>query len=389
MQFLDEAYGAIRDTILNDATYLLDSESIIKVDHIPLIENTRLGEYLVEFKYLDRLSEEYDLNYENAMTVIAESNNIDANNVGVVIDDWKIIETPELLDIVPNPVLKPISEDSFAYKYVDTFMQAFAETGDSVYIDAIIDEDFEIYNYLCTLNEAYKYLCVQEAESAVQNQDSQPAQSGSVENQDSQPAVSGSTSTNPDNPTNPDAKTDTSANGNNNSVGKGILDKVGSFLSSFKDSNVNSVKGIVDNIKNYATENKGDLKTSLLSGLGLLAMGNAKSLMDKTNTGIGQQVDKAVKGINGWLTNRGLGQFTGMVTDKAQRFMSHFGGVSKGDTFFSNPSSWVSQKISALRRWAAQNAQDGGIMGGIGSGIEGLTKMVQGDKTYNRNIANM
>ena len=128
MQFLDEAYGAIRDTILNDATYLSDSESIIKVDHIPLIENTRLGEYLVEFKYLDRLSEEYDLNYENAMTVIAESNDIDASNVGVVIDDWKIIETPELLDIVPNPVLKPISEDSFAYKYVDTFMQAFAET---------------------------------------------------------------------------------------------------------------------------------------------------------------------------------------------------------------------------------------------------------------------
>lgn len=389
MQFLDEAYGAIRDTILNDATYLSDSESIIKVDHIPLIENTRLGEYLVEFKYLDRLSEEYDLNYENAMTVIAESNNIDASNVGVVIDDWKIIETPELLDIVPNPVLKPISEDSFAYKYVDTFMQAFAETGDSVYIDAIIDEDFEIYNYLCTLNEAYKYLCVQEAESVVQNQDSQPAQSGSVENQDSQPAVSGSTSTNPDNPTNPDAKTDTSANGNNNSVGKGILDKVGSFLSSFKDSNVNTVKGIAGNIKNYAQDNSGGLKAALLSGLGALAMGNSRSLLDKNTSALGQQVDKAVNGINDWLTGRGLGQFTGMVTDKAQRFMNHFGGVSKGDSFFSNPSSWVSQKISALRRWGSQNAQSGGIMGGIGSGVEGLTKLFQGDRTYNKNLSNM
>ena len=60
-------------------------------------------------------------------------------------------------------------------------------------------------------------------------------------------------------------------------------------------------------------------------------------------------------------------QFTGIVTDKAQRFMNHFGGVSKGDSFFSNPSSWVSQKISALRRWGSQNAQSGGIMGGIGS----------------------
>lgn len=373
MQFLDEAYGAIRDAILNDATYLSDSESIIKVDHIPLIENTRLGEYLVEFKYLDRLSEEYDLNYENAMTVIAESNNIDVSNVGVVIDDWKIIETPELLDIVPNPVLKPISEDSFAYKYVDTFMQAFAETGDSVYIDAIIDEDFEIYNYLCTLNEFYEYCRLQEEESTVKNQEPQPSEGGSVNNQPSQPASTGSTSSNPNNPNNPD-----NTGNNNGNIFTRAVQKIKDYGS-----------GIGDDIKSYAKDNSGGLKAALLSGLGALAMGNARSLLDKNTSAIGQQVDKAVNGINDWLTGKGLGQFTGMVTDKAQKFMNHFGGVSKGDSFFSNPSSWVSQKISALRRWGSQNAQSGGIMGGIGSGVEGLTKLFQGDRTYNKNLSNM
>ena len=373
MQFLDEAYGAIRDTILNDATYLSDSESIIKVDHIPLIENTRLGEYLVEFKYLDRLSEEYDLNYENAMTVIAESNNIDASNVGVVIDDWKIIETPELLDIVPNPVLKPISEDSFAYKYVDTFMQAFAETGDSVYIDAIIDEDFEIYNYLCTLNEYYEYCRLQEEESTVKNQEPKPAEGGSVNNQPSQPSSTGSTSSNPNNPNNPD-----NTGNNNGNIFTRAMQKIKDYGS-----------GIGDDIKSYAKDNSGGLKAALLSGLGALAMGNARSLLDKNTSALGQQVDKAVNGINDWLTGRGLGQFTGMVTDKAQKFMNHFGGVSKGDSFFSNPSSWVSQKISALRRWGSQNAQSGGIMGGIGSGVEGLTKLFQGDRTYSKNLSNM
>lgn len=375
MQFLDEAYGAIRDTILNDATYLSDSESIIKVDHIPLIENTRLGEYLVEFKYLDRLSEEYDLNYENAMTVIAESNNIDASNVGVVIDDWKIIETPELLDIVPNPVLKPISEDSFAYKYVDTFMQAFAETGDSVYIDAIIDEDFEIYNYLCTLNEYYEYCRLQEEESTVKNQEPQPSEGGSVNNQPSQPASTGSTSSNPNNPNNPD-----NTGNNNGNIFTRAMQKIKDYGSSI---------GIGDDIKGYVQDNKPGLKAALLSGLGALAMGNARSLLDKNTSAIGQQVDKAVNGINNWLTGRGLGQFTDVVTDKAQKFMNHFGGVSKGDSFFSNPSSWVSQKISALRRWGSQNAQSGGIMGGIGSGVEGLTKLFQGDRTYSKNLSNM
>lgn len=372
MQFLDEAYGAIRSTVLNDATYLSDRESVIKVNHIPLIENTRLGEYLVDFKYLDRLSEEYDLDYENAMTVIAESNDIDADNVGVVINDWKIIETPELLDIIPNPVLKPISEDSFAYKYVDTFMQAFAETGDSVYIDAIIDENFEIYNYLCTLNELYEYSRLQE-EGTVENQDPKPAESGSVDNQPSQPASTGSTSSNPNNPDNPD-----NTGNNNGNIFTRALQKIKSYGADAGDG-----------IKGYAKENSGGLKAALLSGLGALAMGNARSLLDKNTSAVGQQVDKAVKGVNSWLTGKGLGQFTGVVTDKAQRFMNHFGGVSKGDSFLSNPSSWISQKISALRRWGSQNAQNGGVMGGIGSGIEGLTKLVQGDKTYSKNLSNM
>ena len=123
------------DYILSESEYLDESESIIKLQAIPVVENSRLDCGVVSFTDLESITEDYGCDYEDAFCAIAEQNEIDPNTLAVSVEDWKLIESPELAGMVPNIVIKPISENNIVYQFCDYAVSALAE-------DAITDEEF-------------------------------------------------------------------------------------------------------------------------------------------------------------------------------------------------------------------------------------------------------
>ena len=125
------------DSILDEAVLLDESESITKLQAIPVVENSRLGGVVVNLSDLDSIVEDYDCSYEDAFYNIAEQNELDPNHLAVAVEDYSIIETPELVDLVPNIVVKPISEDNIVYQFVDDCINEYYETGDEGYLDCL------------------------------------------------------------------------------------------------------------------------------------------------------------------------------------------------------------------------------------------------------------
>ena len=118
------------DYILSESEYLNESESITKLPAIPVVENSRLGCGVVSFTDLDSIVEDYGCDYEDAFCAIAEENDIDPNSLAVSVEDYRIIESPELAGMVPNIVVKPISEESDEYALLEDCFDAWCQTGD-------------------------------------------------------------------------------------------------------------------------------------------------------------------------------------------------------------------------------------------------------------------
>ena len=133
----------IYESSLNDSSFE-EVESTVKIPSIPVIENIDLGQYVVSFTDIDSLAEDYGCDYEDAVYAIAEENNLDPNSLAVSVEDWKLIETPELAGMVPNIVVKPISEDNVVYQFCDYAVDALAEDAitDEEFYDAMLDEGF-------------------------------------------------------------------------------------------------------------------------------------------------------------------------------------------------------------------------------------------------------
>ena len=132
------------DSILDESILLDESESITKLSAIPVLENNRLDCGVVNFSNLESITEDYDCDYEDAFCTIAEQNELDPNYLAVSVEDWKLIETPELVDLVPNIVIKPISENNIVYQAVDYCINEYYETNDEEYLDCLdeISDDF-------------------------------------------------------------------------------------------------------------------------------------------------------------------------------------------------------------------------------------------------------
>lgn len=58
-----------------------------------------------------------------------------------MIDEYKIIEDPDIVNEINNIVIKPESEDSLAYKFCESALEMYLETGDEEYLNVIVDED--------------------------------------------------------------------------------------------------------------------------------------------------------------------------------------------------------------------------------------------------------
>lgn len=129
--------------ILDEAVYLNEAESALSPVAIPVVENSRIGAAVVNFTDVERLAEENCMDYFEAVDAIAEANQISATDIAVAVDEARIIMDPEIVNECHNVVVRPISENSDAFIFVDMMLEAFENTGDVTFMNMLIDEDGE------------------------------------------------------------------------------------------------------------------------------------------------------------------------------------------------------------------------------------------------------
>ena len=126
---------------LDNFSYLTEDESKIKISTVPVLENSRIGIHTVDFSDIEKISEDYDVDYLTAISAVQESNNIDS--IAVVIDEAAIIEDSSIANSFDNVIIKPQSEKSTAYQFCEEFAEAYLESGNIDYLNAIINEGFK------------------------------------------------------------------------------------------------------------------------------------------------------------------------------------------------------------------------------------------------------
>ena len=127
--------------LLDNAVYLESGSPIITSKTIPVVENSYVGAMLVRFSDVKSLSESYGISYLDAISAIANDNNIDSNHLAVAVDEETIIEDPEIIDELVNVVVNPISENSLAYIFCESMITSYEETGDEDYLTFLAEEE--------------------------------------------------------------------------------------------------------------------------------------------------------------------------------------------------------------------------------------------------------
>lgn len=127
--------------ILGEAVFLDEEECVLQPIAVPVVENTRIGALVANFSDIERLSEENNIDYIDAVYAVAESNDVNFGSIAVAIDEARIIADPELIDEVANVVVRPISENSDAYVFVDMLVEAYAKTGDVDFLNYLLEAE--------------------------------------------------------------------------------------------------------------------------------------------------------------------------------------------------------------------------------------------------------
>ena len=138
----DLVYNPIQEAsnILNESVYLDESESVTSAKAIPVVENNRIGAYVVKFDDLSCLAEDHGMTFDEAMVTIAESNGIDPQNLAVAVKETTIMADPDIVNELCNVVVTPLPETDTMYQFTEACVDAFIESGDTYYMDLLVEE---------------------------------------------------------------------------------------------------------------------------------------------------------------------------------------------------------------------------------------------------------
>lgn len=135
---LDEAFS-----IMDEAVYLTEEESLLSPIAVPIVENSRIGMPIVNFADVERISEERGISYNEAVYGIACANHLD--ELAVAVPDYKLIIDPDIIHEMENVVLTPLPENDIAAVFTETYLDAWFETGDIGYLNEMLDIVYEAY----------------------------------------------------------------------------------------------------------------------------------------------------------------------------------------------------------------------------------------------------
>lgn len=92
--------------ILNNAVYLTEEESMTSIQTVPVIQNEYYNVNMVDFKDIERITEEYDCDIIDAMSAIIESDNLNPELTTIVVDEADFILNADILG--ENVIIRPI-----------------------------------------------------------------------------------------------------------------------------------------------------------------------------------------------------------------------------------------------------------------------------------------
>ena len=148
----------VQDVNLDQYIYLTEQESKTNISTIPVLENSRIGVHTVDFYNVQKIAEDYGCDYLTAINSIQESNKLDS--IAVVVDESTIIEDASIINELENVIIKPQSENSTAYQFCEEMANAYLESGDEQYLDAIVLDEGIVYSSKNAIknikNSAYK-----------------------------------------------------------------------------------------------------------------------------------------------------------------------------------------------------------------------------------------
>lgn len=138
----DLALDSIQEAneILNEAEYLAESESVTSAKAIPVVENARIGAYVVKFDDLSRLAEDHGMTFDEAMVTVAESNGVDVQQLAVAVRETSVMAHPGIVNELCNVVVTPLPETDTMYQFTEACVDAFVESGDEFYMDLLLNE---------------------------------------------------------------------------------------------------------------------------------------------------------------------------------------------------------------------------------------------------------
>ena len=138
----DLAYDPIQEAsnILNESVYLDESEAVVSAKAIPVVENSRIGAYIVRFNDVSTFAEDHGMNYENAIRSIAESNGINMDHLAVAVKETTIMANPGIVNEINNVVVTPLPQTDAMYRFTEACVDAFIESGDTSYMDLLVEE---------------------------------------------------------------------------------------------------------------------------------------------------------------------------------------------------------------------------------------------------------
>ena len=129
-------------SILDEAVYLTESEVSMQPQMVSIVENSRLQAYVIDFNGIKQLAESTDLDYLDATVLVVEQEGIDPSKACIAIDEAELIESPELVQL-GSIVVRPLSEVDDEFQFCLEAIDAYIETNDEMYLDAISEVALE------------------------------------------------------------------------------------------------------------------------------------------------------------------------------------------------------------------------------------------------------
>lgn len=124
--------------LLNESVYLTEEESLLNVSTVPVCENKRLGTNIVSFSDIERLAEDFDTSYLDAMQAVAEANEISMDDLAVSVPEYEIIADPEIVNELSNVIIAPCNTNSVMYQICEDAFDIAVEEEDEELLEAVI-----------------------------------------------------------------------------------------------------------------------------------------------------------------------------------------------------------------------------------------------------------